>query len=745
LDGDDDGAVELPEGGALHEFCIRGLHCTDCATAVKAGLEGRKGVTDASVSMGSGRVCVTYDPGSIDPVDIEKAVRKMGYTVDDGDGDDDGEGTLLRSGEFVATVVAGVLLAVGVVLEVWFADLLSLEVVGLDVRAFHIVLLGSMLFGGPFILRRAVRALATLTFTADGLMIIAAVGATAIGEMAEGAAVLFLYSLAELLEDYSAERNRRSLRALVALAPRRVSLLRSGGEVETDVEEVRPGDVALVRPGEMVPVDGQVVRGASSVNEATITGEAAPVPKSTGSRVFAGTMNLDGALEVEVTQLAHDTTLSRIIALVEEAEERRAPVERFVDRFARYYTPAVVLVALLVATVPPLVLGADGGTWIYRALMLLVISCPCALAISVPVAVISAVTAGARRGVLFKGGAYLEALSEVDVVAFDKTGTLTTGEPRLVQVVPAPGQTREGVLAIAAGLEASSEHHLADAVLEAARDAGVEGVPVEDFTAVPGKGVEARTAHKGDRLVMGNPDWMRELGFAMDPSASGPAPGGNTVVMLGQGDELLGTLMFSDTIRPRAREAVASLGGARTLILSGDSYEAAKTVADVVGIEEVHAPLLPEGKVSVIRELREAGRRVAMVGDGVNDAPSLAEADVGIAMGAIGSDVAMETADVVLMRDDIALVPAAMVLARRSMSVIRQNIAAAVTIKLVLAVLVFAGLATLWMAVAIGDMGASLVVILNALRLGSRGIMDIEHGRPRERAPVSSAEATTAG
>ncbi len=738
-------AEDHSEGGALHEFCIRGLHCTDCVTAVKADLEGKKGVTDASISMGSGRVCVTYDPGSIGPEDIEKAVRKMGYTVDDGDGDDDGEETLLRSGEFVATVVAGVLLAAGVILEVWFADLLSLDIAWLDVRAFHLVLFGSMLFGGPFILRRAVRALARLTFTADGLMIIAAVGATAIGAMAEGAAVLFLYSLAELLEDYSAERNRRSLRALVALAPRRVSLLRSGREVETDVEEVRPGDVALVRPGEMVPVDGKVAMGASSVNEATITGEAAPVPKFVGSQVFAGTMNMEGALEVEVTQLAHDTTLSRIIALVEEAEERRAPVERFVDRFAKYYTPVVVLAALLIATVPPLVLGADGGTWFYRALMLLVISCPCALAISVPVAVISAVTSGARKGVLFKGGAYLEALSEVDVVAFDKTGTLTTGEPQLVRVVPAPGQTRERVLAIAAGLETGSEHHLADAVLEAARGAGIEGIAVEGFTAVPGKGVEARTTHPGDRLVMGNPDWMRELGFAMDPSLSGKAHGGNTVVMLGQGDELLGTLMFSDTVRPRAREAVASLGGVRTLIVSGDSNEAAKAVADVVGIEEVHAPLLPEGKVSVLRELRAAGRSVAMVGDGVNDAPSLAEADVGIAMGAIGSDVALETADVVLMRDDISLVPSAMDLARRSMQVIRQNIAAAVTIKVVLAVLVFAGLATLWMAVAIGDMGASLVVILNALRLGNRGMRDIEHGEPEGRVPISSADAPTGG
>ncbi len=712
-------------GPSLHEFCIRGLHCTDCAKAVTSGLEGEPGVSEATVSMGSGRVCVTYDPAQISPDAIEAEVRRMGYAVERGDGDDEDGGSVLRSAEFVAAVVAGVLLAVGIAMEVGLPGLWSFELLGLDVGSHHLVFLASMLFGGTYILRNAIRGILALTFTASGLMIVAAIGATAIGEMAEGAAVLFLYSIAELLEDYSTERNRRSLRGLIDLAPTRVSVLRDGEEVETDVEEVRPGDVAMVRPGDRVPVDGVVLRGASSVNEATITGEAAPVTKDVGSSVFAGTMNVDGLLEVSVTHLAHDTTLNRIISLVEEAEERRAPVERFVDRFAKYYTPTILLMALLVATVPPLVLAADLDTWVYRALMLLVISCPCALAISVPVAVVSAVSSGARQGVLFKGGAYVEALSEVDVVAFDKTGTLTTGEPHMVEVVPVPGTTVEDVLSLSAGLEEGSEHHLADPVLDAAREAGVARAEIEGFTAVPGRGVEGSIAGSGERLHLGNPGWARERGIELDEGeVARLSAQGSTVVVLTRGDRALGLMAFSDTIRPLARESIASLDGTRTLLISGDARPSAKAVAGRVGIREVYAPLLPEEKLETIRLLRADGHRVAMVGDGVNDAPSLAEADVGIAMGAIGSDVALETADVVLMRDDIALVPRARVLANRAMGVIRQNITAAIAIKVSVAALVFMGLATLWMAVAVGDMGASLLVILNALRLGN--------GRSRE-------------
>jgi Cd2+/Zn2+-exporting ATPase len=511
--------------------------------------------------------------------------------------------------------------------------------------------------------------------------------------------------------------------------------------VEVQVEEVSPGNVAVVRPGDRMPVDGIVLRGTTSVNEATITGEAVPVPKATGDSVYAGTMNVDGAIEVEVTAYAHDTTLNRIISMVEEAEDRRAPVERFIDRFARYYTPAVLLSAVLVAVLPPLVLGADGDTWFYRSLMLLVIACPCALAISVPVAVVSAISAAARQGVLIKGGAYLEQLSEVDVVAFDKTGTLTTGEPRLVAVHPAEGWTRERVLALAAGLEEGSEHHLAQAVLENAREVGVEPLAVEGFQAIPGKGVRANLVDGGQVATLGNPTWARETGTPVDEEAlARVASSGHTVVLISVDEAVVGMLTFSDTLRPFARESVAALGGLRTMLLSGDSKATAKALGAEVGVNEVYAPLLPEEKVDMIRSLRTRGHKVAMVGDGVNDAPSLAEADVGIAMGAVGSDVAMDTADVVLLRDDIALVPRARRLSERAMRVIRQNIALAIGIKVTIAALVFMGLATLWMAVAIGDMGASLVVILNALRLGLRRGGGHAHARSLEGAPPAVAE-----
>lgn len=715
------------EDPVLHEFCIRGLHCSDCVRTVKAGLEGREGVSQADVNLASGRVCVTYDPGSIDPGSIEQTVRRMGYAVERGERAEDGD--VMRSGETVAAVLAGLLLFAGLVSEHLLDALPLFDIGGVGVQAEHLVYLASMAFGGAYILRRAVRSLMTLTFTADGLMIIAAIGATALGEMAEGAAVLFLYSIAELLEDWSTERNRSSLRALVDLAPRRVRVLRGGQELEIPVENVEPGDLALVRPGDRVPVDGVVSKGTTSINEATITGEPSPVSKDVGAKVYAGTQNVDGTVEIRVTHHAHDTTLNRIISMVEEAEERRAPVERFIDRFARYYTPVVLLGALLVATVPSLAFGADEGAWIYRALMLLVIACPCALAISVPVAVVSAVSASARRGILFKGGAFLELMSEVDVVAFDKTGTLTTGDPRVVDVVPSPGWAREGVLALAAGVEVGSEHHLARAVVEAAQQEGLRPVEVEDFKGVAGKGVQARLAGTDTMVFLSNPGWARERGIELDEEGLAEASlDGRTVVLVIQGQEVVGMLVLSDTVRPGARGSIDALAGVRTMLVSGDAKASARAVADQVGIDEVYAPLLPEEKVDVIKRLRTEGRTVAMVGDGVNDAPSLAEADVGIAMGAIGSDVAMETADVVLLRDDIGLVPEARGLSRRAMRVIRQNIALAISIKVAIAALVFMGLATLWMAVAIGDMGASLVVILNALRLGLGGRGRHDHG-----------------
>ena len=731
--------MEDGDGPTLHEFCIRGLHCSDCARTVKNGLELRDGVRSADVNLGSGKVCVTYDPHTIGPDSIENAVQRMGYSVERGEVEE-GE-NVLRSGELVATVVAGVLLFLGLSLEYGWPHHLMLTVFGLEVYAHHLVYLVSMVFGGAYILRSAVRAMMALTFTASGLMIIAAIGATAIGAMAEGAAVLFLYSLAELLEDWSAQRNRRSMRALVELAPRTVRVLRGDQEVEAQVEEVGPGDVAIVRPGDRVPVDGIVTHGTTSINEATITGEAAPVSKKVGSTVFAGTMNVDGVIEVEVTAHAHNTTLNRIISMVEEAEERRAPVERFIDRFAKYYTPAVLLGAVLIATVPPLVLGADGGTWFYRALMLLVIACPCALAISVPVAVVSAITAAAKQGILFKGGAYLEQMSEVDVVAFDKTGTLTTGDPSLVDVRPSEGWTSDEVLAIAAGVEEGSEHHLAQAVLEAARVAGIEPVAVDGFKAFPGKGVQASAVDGGRTVALSNPGWARDRGIDLDEEGlASMAATGFTVVMVSQEDEVIGMLAFSDTLRPYAREAVAALGDMRTMLLSGDSKAAAKAIGKEVGVTDIYAPLLPEEKVDMVRMLRAQGHKVAMVGDGVNDAPSLAEADVGIAMGAIGSDVAMETADVVLLRDDIGLVPMARRLSGRAMRVIRQNIVLAISIKVAIAVLVFTGLATLWMAVAIGDMGASLVVILNALRLGIVSRDQRAHASAARRSPPAVAE-----
>ncbi len=578
----------------------------------------------------------------------------------------------------------------------------------------------AMLLGGYTTIRRGLRALPRLQFDMNVMMTGAVAGAAAIGQWEEGAAVAFLYSVSNYLEATTADRARRSLRSLMDLAPREARIRRDGTEQVVPAEGVRRGDLLLVRPGEKIAADGRVRGGTSAVNQAPITGESLPVDKAPGDPVYAGTLNGHGALEVEVTREAEDTTLARIIHLVEEAQAQRAPSQQFVDRFARYYTPAVLALAVGLAVAPPLLLGVPWGPWIYRGLALLVVSCPCALVVSTPVSIASAIANAARRGVLIKGGAHLEELGRLRAVALDKTGTVTLGRAAVTDVDPLSGTTPDRLLALAAAVESRSEHPLARAIVEAARRRGLAVPEAKDLTALPGKG--ARASVEGETLYVGNTRLFAEIGQA-DPGAARRAAAmeaeGKTAMLVGTARRTLGVIALADGLRHQSRAAVAGMraaGIAHVTLLTGDNGATACVMAEAIGADEVRAELLPEQKVAAIRELRVRFGSVAMVGDGVNDAPALAAASVGVAMGVAGSDVALETADVALMGDDLARLPFLMRLGRATLRVIQQNIGFSLAIKAVAIAAVFPGWLTLWLAV-LGDMGASVLVTANGMRL----------------------------
>jgi Cd2+/Zn2+-exporting ATPase len=568
--------------------------------------------------------------------------------------------------------------------------------------------------------RRAWQALRTRALDINALMVVAVIGAAILGEWLEAAAVVWLFGVAQQLEARSLDRARHAIRALMTLAPDTAVVRRGGSEQRVPVDEVEVGDVVVVSPGERLAVDGRVVLGESAVDEAPVTGESWPVEKAPGDEVFAGSVNGTGAIEVEVGRPASDNTIRRIIRLVDEAQRRRAPIQTFVDRFARVYTPAVALFAVAVALVPPVVVDADPAEWAYRALALLVVACPCALVISTPVAVVSALTAAARAGVLIKGGAHLERLAAIRCVAFDKTGTLTDGCLRVTDIVGVDGVPSEAVLDAAAALESRSEHPIGRAIVAHARAAGQAVVPGRAFRALPGLGAEATVAAAA--VIVGS-HRLFEARDLCTPSLHDRAEEierrGASAVLVSRDGKALGVIGFRDRMREGGREAVLALraeGVHPVVLLTGDRRARAEAVMVGVGLDEAHAGLLPSEKVERLASLRDRHGPVAMVGDGVNDAPALAAADVGVAMGVVGTGVALETADVALMADDLSRLPFALRLGRATLRNIRTNVALAIGIKLVFVALAATGLATLWMAI-LADTGASLLVTANGLRL----------------------------
>jgi Cd2+/Zn2+-exporting ATPase len=619
---------------------------------------------------------------------------------------------LVHTRLFVSTGGSGVLFFAG----------LTMHLASMPELASNILFLLSLLVGGWHIAEKAFNAVKSFALEMNSLMIVASVGAVIIGQYAEGAAVIFLFSVSLLLESASTERTRNAIRSMMKLAPASGNVLRGNSEQTVPLEEIMVGETVIVRPGERIPVDGTVVKGGSSVDEAAITGEPFPSPKGPDDPVYAGTFNQLGVLFIEVTRQSSDSTIARIIHLVEEAQNKKAPSQTAVERFARYYTPSVFVLAIAVALVPPLFFGTLFTVWLYRALVLLVIACPCALVISTPVTLASAMTNAARNGILIKGGRHLELLSSIGAVAFDKTGTVTQGRATVTDIVTLNSLSSQEILRIAAAAELHSEHHLAEALLRKAKESGIQltEMATQDFSSITGKGI--RTRVDGTTYIVGNHLLMEELGVCspiVEQNLAKLEGAGKTVVILADEKRVLGLIAISDQIRAEGRSTVQKLhelGVKRVALLTGDNQGTATSVANQLGVDELRAELLPEGKLHAIKELRERYGLVAMVGDGINDAPALAAADVGIAMGGVGSDIALETGNVVLLSDNIEKIPYAIILGKKAIRIIWQNISIALLTKSVFLVLGVFGWTSLWLAI-LADDGAALVVILNALRV----------------------------
>jgi Cd2+/Zn2+-exporting ATPase len=713
---DDAAKLAIAENQSHWQFAslaIEGMDCADCARSIERGLNRVPGIALVDVSFGAARMDVEYDARRTNAADIDRVIQGLGYRVSqpavDGESERAAVVSLLRRRGNVLTLSSGLFLLAGIVATIADAP----HGVATALFAMSVAVAGV-----PLALRGVRTAWVTRAPDINLLMMIAVTGAIILGEWFEAATVVFLFSLGEALEGYAMDRVRRSVRSLLSLAPPMATIVRDGTEHDLPVGEVTTGEVIVVRPGARVPLDAVVLSGASSVDQAVLTGESIPVLKEQGDPIFAGTMNADGPLIARVTRPSSDSSVARIIHLVEQAQSSRAPTQRLVDRFAVYYTPAVIALAVMIAVVP-VAMGGDWQEWVGRALVLLVIACPCALVISTPVSIVSALSAAAKRGILVKGGAALERAGTIDTVALDKTGTLTTGRPSVTAVMARDGHTEAEVLSIAAALERHSEHPLGKAVVTEAVQRGLSVDEVSDMRVAAGQGVlgtlDGREWRVGSRRMFAGVPAGRDV---EELTRSIEATGG-TAAYVGTQDEIVGVLGFADALRPDAPAAVRDLhraGIEKVVMLTGDAQSAATTIATAAGIDTVQAGLLPDGKLAEVQALRESGRTVAMVGDGINDAPSLAAADLGIAMGVAGTDAAIETADVALMGDSLSGVANTIRLGRRTRRTIWLNVTFSIGVKLLTLALAVAGLASLWMAIA-ADVGASLLVIGNGLLL----------------------------
>ena len=695
----------LNQKGNLKTFDIEGMDCGSCAKSIENHLNTLPSVKNVSVNFSTGKMKIEHNTNA---EEIISEVSKIGFKASLPSNKKSIQ-TNKNKNENGLVILSGVLIALGFIGSFnGISPLMSTMLYAI-----------AMVISGYKPVKSAFYAIKSRSLDMNVLMSAAAIGAALIGEWLEGATVVWLFAIGNYLQTKSIERTRNSIRNLMDLAPPEAWVQVGSEIIKKPVEEITVGDIIIVKPGDKIPLDGEIIQGDSSVNQAPITGESIPVDKNIGDTVYAGTINEHGSLEIKVTNVVEDTTISKIIHLVEEAQEQKAPTEAFVDKFASIYTPVAFILALAIMVLPPLLGFGTWGEWFYKGLELLVIACPCALVISTPVAIVSAIGNAAKNGVLIKGGTFLEKAGAITAIAFDKTGTLTEGKPK-VSEIKALNVSEEELLSIALTLEGYSTHPIANSVVGYANEKGVQPKNGEMFKSIVGKGVQATI--QGDIFYAGNLKLFEEMNVSLvdvKNYVQEIQDKGKTVIIIGTKNQIIGIIAVSDTIRKTSVSALKALkqsGVNQTVMLTGDNEGTAKMIASEANVNRYFAGLLPEDKVDAIKKLQNEGHKVAMVGDGINDAPALATAELGIAMGGAGTDTAMETADIVLMADNLDKLPHTMKLSRKALTIIKQNIWFSIIIKVVALVLIFPGVLTLWMAV-LSDTGAALIVILNALRL----------------------------
>ncbi|CAM4035455.1 heavy metal translocating P-type ATPase [Geobacillus stearothermophilus] len=692
-------------------YRVQGFTCANCAAKFENNVKSLPGVQDAKVNFGASKITVW---GTTTIEELEKAGAFENLKVREDKEKAVKREPFWKQKENIKVYISAVLLVISWFLGKQYGEEHIFATIGYA---------AAILIGGYSLFIKGFKNLVRLNFDMNTLMTVAILGAAAIGEWGEGATVVILFAISEALERYSMDKARQSIESLMDIAPKEALIRRGNEEMMVPVDDIQVGDIMIVKPGQKLAMDGIVIKGTSTLNQAAITGESVPVTKTVGDEVFAGTLNEEGLLEVKVTKRVEDTTLSKIIHLVEEAQAERAPSQAFVDRFAKYYTPAIIIFALLLAVIPPLFMGADWSEWIYRGLAVLVVGCPCALVISTPVSIVTAIGNAAKNGVLIKGGIYLEEAGNLKVIAFDKTGTLTKGVPSVTDVVTYNGDENE-LMTITATIEKGSQHPLASAIIRKAEEDGLNfnDVSVEEFQSITGKGVKAKVNNA--MYYVGSPGLFEELlpnGIQSEikEQITTLQTQGKTVMILGTEKEILALIAVADEIRESSKEVIRKLhqvGIEKTVMLTGDNQRTAEAIGKQVGVSDIKADLLPEDKLNFIKELRDKHQSVAMVGDGVNDAPALAASTVGVAMGGAGTDTALETADIVLMSDDLSKLPYTIKLSRKALAIIKQNITFSLGIKALALLLIVPGWLTLWLAI-FADMGATLIVTLNSMRL----------------------------
>lgn len=692
-------------------YRIEGLSCANCAGKFEKNVKQLPGVTNATVNFGASKISVE---GQTTIEELEEAGAFENLIIRN----DQENPEQVRSKESFIKRNIALIISLGFILVAVISQL-SLGEDHLLTKALYIL---AIIIGGYDLFKEGFSDLIKLDFSMESLMTIAIIGAAFIGEWAEGSIVVILFAISETLERFSMDKARQSIRSLMDIAPKEALIRRNNVEQLISVDKIDIDDIMIIKPGQKIAMDGLVINGHSSVNQAAITGESVPVEKQLDDEVFAGTLNEEGVLEVRVTKKVTDTTIAKIIHLVEEAQGERAPAQAFVDKFAKYYTPFIIIMALMIVVVPPLFFGGDWNKWLYQGLSILVVGCPCSLVISTPVSIVSAIGNAAKNGVLVKGGVYLEEIGHLRAIAFDKTGTLTKGKPVVTDFITTSSDTGINYLSIISSLESLSQHPLASAILNEADKTNVDykSIQIEDFQSITGKGLTG--IYQNIRYYIGSPKLFSASVIeetAVKVQYRQFQEQGKTAMYFGTDEQILGVIAVADEVRDSSAAVISELHKLsieHTIMLTGDNTKTAESIGKQLGVTEIKGDLMPQEKLDSIKALRTTYNKVAMVGDGINDAPALAASTVGIAMGGAGTDTALETADVALMGDDLQKLPFIVRLSRQTLKVIKQNITFSLGIKLLALLLVIPGWLTLWIAI-VADMGATLLVTLNGLRL----------------------------